>query len=116
MATSTTHISGTVLERLRLLLLEERTALAGSLAPVGDGGEVAGTAADELDGLRYEQGVRAAVATHNRTALADVDAALARMDDGSYGACLVCGAGIPVERLEALPAAGCCVACQHSRE
>jgi DnaK suppressor protein len=44
--------------------------------------------------------------------LALVDAALARLDDGSYGACLRCGKAIAPERLEALPWAAHCIVCQ----
>ena len=40
-----------------------------------------------------------------------IDAALARVDAGSYGRCTGCGAQIPEERLELRPFAGTCVAC-----
>jgi hypothetical protein len=46
-----------------------------------------------------------------RLTLSEIDAALCRMDDGTYGACLGCGDAIPVERLEAVPQADCCVRC-----
>jgi len=38
-----------------------------------------------------------------RERLAEVDAALARMDEGTYGLCEVCGGVIPEARLEARP-------------
>jgi RNA polymerase-binding protein DksA len=41
-----------------------------------------------------------------------VDGALARLDDGSYGTCIRCGQPIAAERLEALPWAAHCIACQ----
>ena len=41
-----------------------------------------------------------------------VDAALARLDDGSFGTCLRCGQPIADGRLEALPWAAHCIACQ----
>jgi DnaK suppressor protein len=42
---------------------------------------------------------------------ADVHAALARVADGTYGVCVVCGAAIALARLEARPMATTCVAC-----
>lgn len=41
----------------------------------------------------------------------EIDAALARIDAGTYGTCTGCGAAIPEERLELRPFAGTCVAC-----
>ena len=42
-----------------------------------------------------------------------VEAALARLDDGSFGACVRCGLPIAPERLEALPWAAHCIDCQR---
>ena len=41
----------------------------------------------------------------------DLDAALARLDDGTYGMCVVCGLPIPAARLEARPSATTHVTC-----
>lgn len=46
------------------------------------------------------------------TALAEVLAALRRMDEGSYGTCAQCGGSIELERLEVLPQAARCLPCQ----
>jgi RNA polymerase-binding transcription factor DksA len=43
--------------------------------------------------------------------LGDVEAALGRLDDGTYGRCSVCGAAIDDERLSASPVAKRCGAC-----
>jgi DnaK suppressor protein len=43
-----------------------------------------------------------------------IDVALDRIADGTYGRCAVCGTDIPLERLEIRPAAAGCVACQAS--
>jgi len=43
--------------------------------------------------------------------LAQIDAALQRIDDGSYGSCEGCGQPIAAARLELLPFATRCVAC-----
>ena len=44
-----------------------------------------------------------------------VDAALARIDAGTYGACTKCGTAIPEERLELRPFSATCVACTSAR-
>ena len=43
-----------------------------------------------------------------------VDAALARLDDGTFGRCLRCGKPIADDRLEALPWAAHCIDCQSA--
>jgi len=44
-----------------------------------------------------------------------IDAALARIKDGSYGTCAVCGEKIPEKRLAALPYATTCVNCAEQK-
>jgi DnaK suppressor protein len=48
--------------------------------------------------------------------LSEIDAALRRIDDGSYGQCTNCRRQIPEERLEARPYATLCIDCQRQRE
>ncbi|HZU14386.1 MAG TPA: TraR/DksA C4-type zinc finger protein [Chloroflexota bacterium] len=48
--------------------------------------------------------------------LADIDNAIARLDDGTYGVCTTCAEPIPPRRLEALPFATLCVPCQSQAE
>lgn len=45
--------------------------------------------------------------------LALVDAAVERLDDGTFGTCLRCGKPIATARLEALPWAAYCIDCQR---
>lgn len=40
---------------------------------------------------------------------ADVDRALVKLDEGSYGECDVCGVAIPAARMEAMPWSNVCV-------
>jgi DnaK suppressor protein len=42
-----------------------------------------------------------------------VDAAMARIDEGTFGTCVRCGKPIPAGRLEALPWAAYCIECQR---
>ena len=44
----------------------------------------------------------------------EINAALARMDSGTYGKCENCGQDIPFERLEARPTATLCVTCKQA--
>jgi len=48
--------------------------------------------------------------------LADVEHAVRRLDDGTYGTCEVCARPIPDERLEAMPAARLCLEHQAQAE
>ena len=48
--------------------------------------------------------------------LEEVNDALEKFDDGSYGSCEQCGQTIDWARLEALPAARLCIRCQQHRE
>ena len=48
--------------------------------------------------------------------LGDVEHALKRIDNGTYGVCEACGKPIGDDRLEALPAARFCLADQHLAE
>ena len=45
-----------------------------------------------------------------------VQEALERLDDGSYGACVVCGGEMQQKRLEAVPWARHCIECQEKQE
>ena len=48
--------------------------------------------------------------------LREVEGALARMQDGTYGECQECGQPIPYGRLAATPSAPRCIACQEKLE
>ncbi|MBZ4486600.1 TraR/DksA C4-type zinc finger protein [Microbacterium sp. cx-55] len=43
--------------------------------------------------------------------IAEIDAARARLDAGTYGICIRCGRSIPVDRLRVRPTATMCVTC-----
>ena len=60
--------------------------------------------------------VRVKLAASARMVLADVEAALARMDQGRYGTCHLCRRPIDRERLMIVPQARYCARCQQVRE
>ena len=73
-------------------------------------------------GKRVGDGTTEAVERINQTSAARsldgtlraIEAAIARLDDGTYGVCVRCGAQIPAERLEAVPWTPYCVACSRA--
>jgi RNA polymerase-binding transcription factor DksA len=46
----------------------------------------------------------------------DINAALLRIQDGSYSICISCLGGIPIDRLQAYPTAKRCLPCQQHYE
>lgn len=98
----------------RALLEAEREDLRAQLAELGFG---------ESGGLNYdsnfadtsqvtaERGEAEALAGKLRDALAEVEAAIGRLEDGTYGRCERCGKPISSARLEAKPAARRCIDC-----
>jgi RNA polymerase-binding transcription factor len=96
------------------LLREEQAGLQAQLKELGF--------ADEGSGLNYdsnfadssqvtaERGEAERLATELREALEEVEAALQRLQAGTYGNCEVCGKPIGAPRLEAKPAARRCIA------
>ena len=61
--------------------------------------------------IAYERAQLAALLESTRARLAALDAALARVDAGTYGTCERCGRPIAPERLAALPATARCIGC-----
>jgi DnaK suppressor protein len=76
------------------------------------------TALDVIDEVQANETREALFASRERllTRIERLRAALARLEAGSYGRCLECGASIGAARLRALPDATTCVACQGRHE
>jgi DnaK suppressor protein len=62
----------------------------------------------------FEQQRDLALRDHNEQHLVAIDAALERLDAGTYGACTSCGRPIPPARLEALPWTALCIDCSRT--
>lgn len=107
-------MSDTLLSAARARLDDERASLRRQLAELGAGGD--GLTFDEgfadSSQVAAEQGEVRALTANLRALLADVERALTKLDDGTYGACEVCGQPIAPARLEAMPATRYCV--QHA--
>jgi RNA polymerase-binding transcription factor DksA len=96
-----------LLAQCRAALEAERAELTTQLAENGDvpfdenfadSGQVAA-----------EQGEHRAIVGHIQDSLRDVNLALGKLDEGTYGKCEECGEEIAEPRLEAMPAARYCI-------
>jgi DnaK suppressor protein len=58
-------------------------------------------------------GISAAIVGMTSRTLQDIEAALDRLENGTYGICFDCGAEIPAARLRAMPFAERCRGCQE---
>ncbi len=98
----------------RAVLLAERDRLRAELVEgiVAPGPMTYGSQAAAASQV-FEQQRDLALREKNEHHLADVVAALERLDAGAYGTCVRCGAAIPAERLDALPWAAYCIGCQR---
>jgi len=61
--------------------------------------------------IAFERSQVGALIEQAERRIAEIEAARARVDAGTYGRCEVCGEPIADERLEARPVARTCVAC-----
>jgi DnaK suppressor protein len=114
----------------RAQLTAEHEHLMAQLGHIGRAPRdaVAGTPADKEGGelefdegfadsgqVTAERGEVDALATSLLENLAEVDDALAKLTDGTYGKCETCGEQIGEARLEAMPSARFCMTCASAR-
>lgn len=108
-------------QELEQALLAERAQLLASLRMLdeavrslgesqGEEGDAGGAPADVASDLA-EQAVDLSLESVERRRLVEVEDALARLAEGTYGQCLRCGGPIAVERLYALPWTAFCIDC-----
>lgn len=98
--------------RQRLLAELHRARARAGLPPADlHGGDEGDRAAFHVE--RDTQGVTVDAARRRVRAL---EAALGRLDDGTYGVCVDCAQTVPSKRLEAVPEAERCVGCQSAAD
>src|SRR5579862_4749897 len=114
--------------RFRTLLLEERARIVKAiehLHAVHSGSiddeveEISGTSDNHLAETAtatLDREIDYTLEENSGQVLAEIDLALARIDEGSYGTCTRCRGEIPVERLEASPWASLCIECKREFE
>ena len=100
-------------DTVQAALEQERAHLLTTLDELTVGGDVDLDFDDDFADrglVAGEQGENRALADTLQPQLELVDRALQRLDDGTYGSCVICGEAIAEERLSALPAAERCIA------
>jgi RNA polymerase-binding transcription factor len=109
------------------LLIAERDTLLGQASRLEDeanslieDGEMGDVQFDDESGegdtMVVERERDLALSATARQTVDEIERALARMADGSYGYCVTCGDRIPVARLEVIPWADQCVKCKSRGE
>ncbi len=110
------------LEKIREALLAYRDRLSGDLSSIEEEARQAGEQEFSVDHMAdhgsdtfFHDFNLGLIENVGRT-LVEIDRALARLDHGTYGKCLLCKEPIPKARLEYLPWARFCVPCQTKIE
>lgn len=70
----------------------------------------------ELASGNFDQELTLSLLGSEEDVLAQIDAALQRIEEGGFGKCEQCRARIPQPRLQAIPYAALCVECASQRE
>ena len=118
------------LEQFKSLLIELRARLRGDVKMLSDGALDDGheskspTHMAELGTDAYERDFALSLMENDQETLAEINAALKRIETGTYGLCETCvaegkspsKAAIPRQRLKAIPHARNCVDCQGKLE
>lgn len=112
------------LKKFESLLLQERAQLLGSIKNIEDesrhannhdsSGDLTSYAEAGTDSFEMQTALN--IASGESTRLAEIDDALERIKDGSYGVCEGTGEPIPKRRLEVFPSARFTVAYQEQLE
>jgi RNA polymerase-binding protein DksA len=114
-------------EHFRRRLLEERKRVVDAIENLHH--ENPGSIADETDEptfqdnhlgdiatVTFEREMASTLEDNSNHVLAEIDAALQRMEDGTYGRCGRCGEPIAEERLQAIPWATLCIEDKRKQE
>jgi DnaK suppressor protein len=115
-------------EQFRDALLEERQRVEHALTTLREEHpgslddeveEVAATADDHLANTASAtlgREIDYTLGDNAEQVISEIDAALQRIEDGTYGVCASCGREIPPARLEANPWASLCIDCKRKAE
>ncbi len=114
-------------EPYRKLLLKAKEQIIGDIRQLSNdnsesnndrSGDISGHALHMADVATdmYDREFLLGLASNDRELLYRIDEAMGRMEDGTYGACIVCKKPIPATRLKAIPHVRACLKCQEKLE
>ena len=115
------------IKQFRQLLITERAKLAGEIKSiVEDASKSPREASGDLSAYTlhmadmaadtYERELSMSIVSSEQDILYQIDDALRRLDDGSFGICQQCSQAITMSRLKAVPYASLCINCQRTKE
>ena len=114
-------------KQFRQLLITERVKLAeeiktiareASTSPRDASGDLSAYTVHMADMAAdtYDRELSMNLVSSEQELLYQIDDALKRLDDGSFGICQQCSQPIAMSRLRAVPYASLCIACQRTKE
>jgi len=112
------------LDEQTLVLRADRSRLIAEIADADkgladlllDSADSSGDDTADSGGKTFDREHELSLANNTRELLEQVERALARIDDGTYGSCESCGNPIGKARLQAFPRATLCVPCKQREE
>ena len=115
------------LKEFRQRLLQERAKVAGEIrsiveetkkSPREASGDLSGYTIHMADMAAdtYDRELSMNLVSSEQEVLYQIDDALKRIDEGTYGICQQCNNPITLTRLKAVPYAAMCIACQRQQE
>lgn len=112
----TTPFKALLLLRRAGLLEQLANLRGGAISRAEASAEHFGHPDDSAAQISSERELEFALDARESTELNQVQEALGRIEAGTYGRCIDCGAKIPPARLHAAPEAARCIACQEKTE
>jgi DnaK suppressor protein len=120
LATKKKGLTPSQLEKMRSVLLNRRGRLLDNsrskLGEVEESGTDAGGDSADRAAASLDRDILVDSAARETKEIRDIEAALAKIDAGTYGICDECATTIPMPRLEYMPNAQFCISCQEKLE
>jgi len=115
------------LKQFRQLLITERAKFANEIrsiaqetskSPRDASGDLSGYTVHmaDMSADTYDREMTTNMLSNEQEILYQIDDALKRLDDGSFGLCQQCNQPIAMSRLKAVPYASHCINCQRTKE